>query len=389
MPQTMRAEDLLTHRYKWIDEQDSLGKALSCFDESCDALLVKNKKQQYSGILTERMILRSGLDRAKTKVKTLKRFAPKIEPKTPVPTIAGLMIENDVLHIPVFHDEKVVGIIDDIRLLTTVAAKDFGKQPVTNFMSTDICTIESHEKISIALHKFRDYHIGRLPVVNNGSLIGMITLHDVVTRMILPMQRAQPENVLHEKTPVWDLPVEGIMSAPVITSSVNASIQEVISKMIQFRISGIPILNHSDSLEGIITKKDILSPLSFIGEVLRYPVIQFSSKLHGEYQDDLRILVEQFAERQKERLSHATFTIFLREYKPEKQKLRLISVRVRLFCDFGRFAVSAEGWGPHNAMKQALQLLEQQIHRKISEKRSIARTYKQESWTYHDIEDLT
>lgn len=388
MPQTIKAEELLIQRYKWINEQESLGKALSCFDESCDALLVKNKNQQYSGILTERMILRSGLDRAKTKVKTLKRFAPKITTTTPVPTIAGLMIENDILHIPVFHDEEVVGIIDDISLLTAIAAKDFGKQRVTNFMSTDICTIESHEKIAVALHKFRDYHIGRLPVMNNRSLYGMITLHDVVTRMVLPKQRAQPENVLHEKVPIWDLPVGGIMSSPVITSSMNAPIQEIISKMIQFRISGVPIVDDTDSLQGIVTKKDILSPLSFTGEVLRYPVIQFSSKLHGEYQDDLRILVEQFAERQKNRLSHATFVIFLREYKPEKQKLRLISVRVRLFCDFGRFAVSAEGWGPHNAMKQALQFLEQQIHRKISEKRTIARVYKKESWTYNDIEEL-
>jgi CBS domain-containing protein len=389
MPQTIKAEELLIQQYKWIDEQDSIGKSLSCFDESCDVLLVKNKNQQYTGILTERMILRSGLDREKTKVKTLKRFAPKIELKTPVPTIAGLMIENDVLHIPVFHDEQVVGIIDDIRLLTAVAAKDFGKQLVTNFMSTDICTIEPHEKIAIALHKFRDYHIGRLPVVNDENIVGMITVHDVVTRMILPKQRALPEDVLHEKTPVWDLPVEGIMTNPVVTSSIDALLQDVINKMVRYRISGIPIVDQSSILKGIVTKKDILCPISLVGEARPYPVIQFSSKLHGEYQDDLRVLIEQFAERQKDRLSHATFTIFLREYKPEKQKLRLISVRVRLFSDFGRFAVSSEGWGPHNAMKQALHLLEQQIHRKISEKRSFARVYKQKSWTYEDIEELT
>lgn len=389
MPQTIQVKELMTQRYKWIEDQESIGKALSCFDESCDVLLVTDNNHRYLGILTERMILRSGLDRAKTKVKTLMRYAPKIDQTAYVPTAAGLMIENDVLHLPIFRNETIVGIIDDVRLLTAVALKDFGKQNVKNFMSTNIFTIEPQEKIAVALHKFRDYHIGRLPVVNNSNLVGMITLHDVVTRMILPKQRAQPEKVLHEKTPVWDLPVEGIMSEPVITSSMNAQIQDVINKMVQFHVSGIPILDQSNILSGIVTKKDILSPLATTGESFQYPIIQFSSKLHGEYQDDLRVLVEQFANRQKERLEHATFTIFLREFQPEKQKLRLISVRCRLICDFGRFAVSAEGRGPHNAMKQALNILERQIHRKISEKRGFARVYKQKRWTMNDIEALS
>ncbi len=262
MPETIKIEEIMTQRYKWIEEQATLGKALSCLDESCDVLLVKDDAQHYIGILTERMILRSGLDRAKTKVKTLMRHAPRVQGTTLVPTAAGLMVQNDVLHLPVTNGEKIVGIIDDQRLLTSVAAKDFGKQNVQNFMSSDICSIEPKEKIAVALHKFRDYHIGRLPVLNNGTLVGMITLHDVVTRMILPKQRAQPEDVLREKTPVWDLPVEGIMSNPVVTSKIDASLQDVITKMVQYHISGIPIIDQSGSIKGIITKKDILCLIS-------------------------------------------------------------------------------------------------------------------------------
>ena len=33
--------------------------------------------------------------------------------------------------------------------------------------------------------------------------------------------------------------------------------------------------------------------------------------------------------------------------------------------------------------------VERQIHRKISEKRTFARVYKKESWTYTDVENLT
>lgn len=390
MPYTIKAEELMRLQYKWIDENESLGKALSCFDESCDLLLVKDNEQKYTGILTERMILRSGLDRAKTKVKNLKRFAPNIIRSTLVPYAAGLMVQNDVLHLPVFDEDKVVGIIDDMDMLTAVAIKDFGKQNVKNFMSNDVHFIEHQEKISVALHSFRDYHIGRLPVVNNDKLIGMITLHDVVTKMIQPNERADLYgNVLRKKESLWDLPVESIMSNPVITSSDSASIQDVIHKMDKFQVSGIPVLDQTNMLVGIVTKKDILGPLSLEGETIRYPIIQFSSKLHGEYQDDLRPLIEQFVTRHKDRLSHATFSIFLREFNSEIKKECLISVRCRLNCDFGRFNVSAEGWGSHNAMKQALILLERQIHGKISKKREYSRMYKKDFWEYVDFESLT
>ncbi len=390
MSYTIKVEELMRQQYKWINENDSLGKALSCFDESCDVLLVKDKEQKYNGILTERMVMRSGLDRAKTKVKNLKRYAPNITRSTIVPYAAGLMVQNDVLHLPVFDGDKVLGIIDDMDMLTTVAIKDFGKQNVKNFMSNDVHFIEHQEKISVALHNFRDYHIGRLPVVNNDKLVGMITLHDMVTKMIQPKERADRDsNVIRKKESLWDLPVDSIMSNPVITSLESASIKDVIYKMDKFQVSGIPVLDQTNMLVGIVTKKDILGPLSLEGETIRYPIIQFSSKLNADYQDDLRPLVEEFVIRHKDRLSHATFTIFLREFKPEIKKQCLISIRCRLDCDFGRFSVTAEGWGPHNAMKQALLLLERQIHRKISERKDYARLYKKDFWSYVDIENLT
>jgi CBS domain-containing protein len=389
MPQTIKAEELMTQQYKWIEEEESLGKALSSFNESCDVLLVKDEKQHYSGILTERMILRSGFDREKTKVKKLKRHAPKINHSTPIPDAAGLMVQNDVLHLPVCDKDQVIGILDDKHLLSSVAIKDFGTQNTKKFMTNNVHVIGPSEKISVVLHHFRDYHIGRLPVVDQGKLIGMITLHDVVTKMIQPRNRPDIGSALGKKASLWDLPVESIMTNPVITSSVSASIQDIIHKMDEFHVSGIPILDQTNMLVGIVTKKDILGPISLQGKMSSYPIIQFSSKLHGEYQDDLRPLVEQFAERHKERLTHATFSIFLREFNPEVQKLRLISVRCRLDSDFGLFTVFAEGWGPHNAMKQALILLERQIHRKISENREFARLYKKDFWDYIDIENLT
>ena len=72
MPETIKIEEIMTKKYKWIEEQESLGKALSCFKQSCDVLLVKDNDQHYLGILTERMILEQQIYR---KISNKRSFA--------------------------------------------------------------------------------------------------------------------------------------------------------------------------------------------------------------------------------------------------------------------------------------------------------------------------
>jgi len=65
---TNTAENVMTQNYKWVKENDSLEKVLPLFDRGNDVLLVLDKDKKYSGVLTERMILRSGMGREKTMV---------------------------------------------------------------------------------------------------------------------------------------------------------------------------------------------------------------------------------------------------------------------------------------------------------------------------------
>lgn len=385
----VKAEEIMTQNYKWVSENDSLAKALSLFDSSTDVLIVIGKNKKYSGILTERMILRSGLPHEKTKVKTLKIHAPKIKRTASVQECARLMLENDVFHLPVFEDDSLVGVVDDVGVLSSVALKRFGKKKVKDFISEDVIIVSPKDKIAGVLRSFREFHISRMPVVENGEIVGVITLHDIVTKLINARERGTFGFILDEKRSLLDYPVEDIMSYPVVTCNINATVKEVIDKIVEYQISGVVVVDDKQKLAGIVTKRDLLEPLSRERKDIEYPIIQINSKIQELDRDGLNRVISHFIRKYKETLGETSFYIYLREHKETLRGEHLIYVRCRMFTGYGKFIAKAEGWGVYNAVKNALLNLERQINKKLSKERELSKDKKRKLMKYIEIESLT
>ena len=389
MSDDVKAEEIMTQNYKWVNENDSLAKALSLFDSSTDVLIVLGKNKKYSGILTERMIIRSGLPREETKVKTLKAHSPKIKKTTSVQECARLMLENDVLHLPVFEDDSLVGVVDDERLLSSVALKKFGKKKVKKFISEDVIIVSPKDKITGVLQSFREFHISRMPVVEDGELVGIITLHDIVTKLIQARERGTFGFILDEKRSLLDYPVEDIMNYPVVTCNINATVKEVIDKIVEYQISGIIVIDDQQKLAGIVTKRDLLEPLSREKNDIEYPIIQINSKIKDLDREELNRVISNFVRKYKETLGETSFYIYLRQHKETSRGEHLIYTRCRMFTAYGKFISKAEGWGVYNAVKNVLLNLERQINKKLSKERALPKNEKRKLMKYIEIESLT
>lgn len=385
----VKAEEIMTQNYKWVSENDSLAKALSLFDSSTDVLIVLDKNKKYSGILTERMIIRSGLPYQKTKVKTLKIHAPKIKRMTSVQECSRLMLENDVFHLPVFDNSNLVGVIDDVGVLSSASLKRFGKKKVKDFISEDVIVVSPKDKIAGVLRIFREFHISRMPVVEDGELVGVITLHDIVTKLIKARERETFRFILDEKRSILDYPVEDIMNYPVVTCNINAKVKEVINKMVDYRISGIVVVDDQQRLAGIVTKRDLLEPLSKETKDITYPVIQINSKIQNLDRKELNKIISHFIRKYKETLGETSFYIYLRQHKETSKGEHLIYTRCRMFTNYGKFIAKAEGWGTYNAVKNALLNLERQINKKLSKERMLPKHEKRKLMKYVEIESLT
>jgi len=105
-----------------------------------------------------------------------------VAPSTPLREAASLMRENKIRRLVVTDEDKVVGILchRDVSNAYDVAAAAGKNAPVVEqMMKAPVITIGQDEPIEKAAKKMTRFHIGGLPVVNHGSLVGIITESDI------------------------------------------------------------------------------------------------------------------------------------------------------------------------------------------------------------------
>ncbi|QFT88741.1 Hypoxic response protein 1 [Bacillus sp. THAF10] len=94
--------------------------------------------------------------------------------------VASKMRDLDVGAIPIVENGKLLGMITDRDLVVRgIAEKHPGSNQVTNVMSDHLITISPEESLAEASELMSEHQIRRLPVVENGHLIGIVSLGDL------------------------------------------------------------------------------------------------------------------------------------------------------------------------------------------------------------------
>jgi CBS domain-containing protein len=93
--------------------------------------------------------------------------------------VAVKMKENNVGAIPIVDNEKLVGMITDRDLvIRCIAEKHPGSTKVEDIMSKEIVTVTPDTSTQEAAKLMAKHQIRRLPVVENGRLVGIVSLGD-------------------------------------------------------------------------------------------------------------------------------------------------------------------------------------------------------------------
>ncbi len=102
-----------------------------------------------------------------------------VSPDTKMQEVAMILREKGCTGLPVIEGEKIIGIISrrDFRKVRKDSALN---APVKAFMSKNIITIEPGRSPMQAARLMVKHDVGRLPVVENGRVIGIITRSDAM-----------------------------------------------------------------------------------------------------------------------------------------------------------------------------------------------------------------
>jgi CBS domain-containing protein len=128
---------------------------------------------------------------------------------------------------------------------------------VKEWMTKAPLTIEPQTPVVQAQMLMKERKIRRLPVVQKGNLLGIVSMGD--------LREAGPSRAttlsIWELNYLWaQLTVERIMTRRVITVSPEATIADAARLMMEHKISGLPVVD-GQNLVGIITESDIFRVL--------------------------------------------------------------------------------------------------------------------------------
>lgn len=108
-----------------------------------------------------------------------------------------------------------------------------------------VWSIEDEDPVLEAIQLMADKHIGALPVLRNGELVGVISERDYARKVIL-LGRSSAE------TPVWQ-----IMSSPVVTVGPDEGVRQCMEIMTHRRIRHLPVVEEGRMI-GMISIGDLV-----------------------------------------------------------------------------------------------------------------------------------
>ena len=97
---------------------------------------------------------------------------------------ARLMREQHIGSLPVTENERLVGMITDRDITTRVVAESAVPETtsVEDVYSRDLISVEPDKGLDEALQLMARHQVRRLPVVENGRLVGMVAQADIALK---------------------------------------------------------------------------------------------------------------------------------------------------------------------------------------------------------------
>ena len=120
------------------------------------------------------------------KTKSQHQTVYTIGPDDSVLDALKMLAEKNVGALPVVEGNQVVGIVSerDYARKLVLKGRSSAATPVREIMSAPVVTVEPKQKLDFCMNLMTDRHLRHLPVVDNGRLLGLLSIGDLVKETI-------------------------------------------------------------------------------------------------------------------------------------------------------------------------------------------------------------
>ena len=152
---------------------------------------------------------------------------------------------------------------------------------VRDFMKTNVITVPSSTSIYDALKIMKENNIKRLPIVDNGKLVGIVSrkgLKEATPSKATTLSIYELNYLLSKMT------VKDVMHKKVITVSPDTSFEQAAYIMHKYQIGGLPVLEKG-KLVGYISSNDLFNVMVKMNG-LDKPVTRFTIEIDEDKTDN-------------------------------------------------------------------------------------------------------
>ncbi|MEM0123550.1 MAG: CBS domain-containing protein [Conexivisphaerales archaeon] len=355
-----------------VNEESTVSQIQNLFKYQRNLVVVNG--QRYAGIITESLAYRFNSDLSVTKIKNIMQKAPKITGKESPEQIAKLMVESGFKLIPVADPDDIYqgGVLGDdlIKNFSNYLAKINLKVAMTpNPVKINIKTT-----VGQGLALMRKHGVGRLLVMDGNKLVGIVSLHDIVEKVIKSNFKQRRDKRLGEFKYIADQGIKSIMSTDVKTLNHDLNVAQAFELMVENSFSSVPVMENGQ-LVGIITKEDILKQIAIPPEYGTRIFVQISTKNDMQNIDfDREVInekVKNLIRKYAKFLNNSTITFYIRNSELKGRGRMHFEVRLQVVGPNYKNSIIGEGWGLRSAIINAVSNLERILQR---EKETMPRT---------------
>ncbi len=179
-----------------------------------------------------------------------------VDRKESVSDAVSLMIQKNISCLPVTHEGFVVGMLSDKDLLKSYHEAEYLPGVVEDYMTGATISYDIEDCLSDIWECLNENSFRHVPILRQQKPAGMITRSDLI-RVFLDHARVVD--------PLYDNPQKGhcllaedAMKCGLPCLPPDATLAEAMDMIVKHHVTGIPIVNSTMELLGIITEKDIL-----------------------------------------------------------------------------------------------------------------------------------
>lgn len=356
----MEVEEIVDRNIPKVTAGTRIGEIRSMFNNGLPKGVVVFRNGEYLGVMEERKLMSSHIS-GDTNVERFSDPAPKLREGIGVRDAARMMIDGSSKVAPYFdQSDELVGVVTQNSILRAVK-ENLDVIDVEDIYTKNVVTVDEESTLAQATTVIRENGISRVPVEDEGNLVGIITTHDIMNYSVRSNNASTEGDKAGEKDDVSDLPATNAMSEPVETIDPNSSVRDAVDVMLESGYGGLVVENEDNQIAGIITKTDAIRSLT-VTESESLPVqITNVNLMDTLNRDMIREEITDIVDKYKEMRVHYCHVRFHTESKASRRGQSLINCTIRIRTNKEEIGGSGQGYGSRNAFEVASDKLERNV----------------------------